>query len=374
VIFIYDARVGALVPRSVHRPAGSLEQATVSQSILQQSIEERVGILMGDASRDERFQDADSVVGSRIESALCVPLISKDEVHGAIYLDLRDQGRSYAESDLQWLVGVSAQAGLAIKVSLLHNESLEKRQRERDLEIARSIQMNLLPRSMPSIPGFDFSGMSRPALMVGGDYYDVAPLGEDSVVLAIADVSGKGIPAAILVASVRSAVRIEARSLSFEDIVTVVTRLNESVCDETMSNMFVTMVLAVLDASTRRLTFCNAGHSHPILRTPEGTITQLQAGGCFLGIDPDMKIEAETVALPPGSLLVFYTDGVTDALNVEGEPYGLERLIEYIEAHHAEAAEVFVEGLDAAVREYQGDAESFDDFTVLVVRAEEASG
>lgn len=369
VIFLRDARVGGLVPRSVHRPDGRGE-ATVSQSILEQSIEERVGVLMGDAARDRRFQDAASIVGGRIESALCVPLISKGEVHGAVYLDLRAQGRSYRQNDLQWLVGVATQAALAINIALLHNESLERRQRERDLEIARSIQMNLLPRSMPELEGFDFSGMSRPALMVGGDYFDVAALEDGKVVMAIADVSGKGIPAAILVASVRSAVRIEARSLPFENIVSVLTRLNEAVCEETASNMFVTMVLGVLDVASRRFQFCNAGHAHPILRTADGGVTHLQAGGCFLGIDPQMQMESDSVQLEPGSLLVLYTDGVTDALNEAGEPFGQDRLLQYIEERHAEPASVFVEGLDAAVREFQGEAEAFDDFTVLVVRAD----
>lgn len=370
VIFIRDTDAGALVPRSVHRPEGSDEQATVSRSILEQSIEESVGILMGDAREDKRFQDAESVVGGRIESALCVPLISKGDVLGAIYLDLRAEGRGYRQNDLQWLVGVAAQAALAINVAMLHNESLERRQRERDLEIARSIQMNLLPRGMPSLPGFDFSGMSRPALMVGGDWYDAAALDGDKAVLAIADVSGKGIPAAILVASVRSAVRLEARSLPSEDLVSVVTRLNEAVCEETTSSMFVTMVLGVLDASTRRFHFCNAGHAHPVLRTADGEITHLEAGGCFLGIDPELKIEAGAVQLDPGSLLVLYTDGVTDALNGAGEAFGQERLMDYIQKHHDNSASAFVEGLDAAVREFQGDAEAFDDFTVLVVRAE----
>lgn len=368
VIFIRDAQAGGLVPRSVHR-AEERQEATVSRSILEQSIEERVGVLMGDAARDRRFQDADSIVGGRIESALCVPLISKGEVHGAVYLDLRAQNRSYRENDLQWLVGVATQAALAINIALLHNETLERRQRERDLEIARSIQMNLLPRSMPEIEGFEFSGMSRPALMVGGDYFDVAALEDGKVVMAVADVSGKGIPAAILVASVRSAVRIEARSLPFENIVSVVRRLNEAVCEETTSNMFVTMVLGVLDTESRRFQFCNAGHAHPILRTADGRVAHLQAGGCFLGIDPELQMESDSVELEPGSLLVLYTDGVTDALNEDGEAFGHERLMQYIEASHAQPAAAFVEGLDMAVRKFQGEAEAFDDVTVLAVRA-----
>lgn len=366
-VFLHDAQMGALVPRAVHRSPGHDEEAVISQSILHQSMEERVGVIMTDGKSDKRFQDADSVIGNRIRSAICVPLVAKGEVHGAVYLDVRDDGRPYRQSDLQWLVGVAAQAALAVNISLLHEEALQKRQRERDLEIARSIQTNLLPKSMPAVEGFRFAGRSRPAHMVGGDYFDVASLSDGRVALAIADVSGKGIPAAILVASVRSSVRIEARSLPAEDIVTVVTRLNEAVCEETMSHMFVTMVLGVLDPARRAFTFCNAGHAHPILRLPSGEIRLLKAGGCFLGIDPAMAIEKETVEMPPGSLLVLYTDGVTDALNPAGEAFGMTRLVDFVQANHALGAEAFAAALEDAVQAFQADAEAFDDVTVLVV-------
>jgi sigma-B regulation protein RsbU (phosphoserine phosphatase) len=249
------------------------------------------------------------------------------------------------------------------------------------MEIARSIQMNLLPKAMPEVPGFEFAGLSRPAQMVGGDTYDVVLLPgaepdhqpgagpNNQIVLTIADVSGKGIPAAILVASVRSAVRGETRNLGRESLEAVVTRLNATVCEETMSNMFVTMVLGLLDVPARRFTFCNAGHSHPILRTAQGEIRYLEAGACFLGIDPEMNVVADSVELQPGSLLLLYTDGVTDALNPGGEAFGLPCLLEFIEANHSLPAAAFIDALAAAVDAFTADAEVFDDLTALVVKA-----
>jgi phosphoserine phosphatase RsbU/P len=367
VVLLTDAQRGGLVPRVIHRPAGSDEEIEISSSILHQALEERVGVLVSDSRRDERFSAADSVVGFLIHSALCVPLVSKGDTLGAIYLDIRDSQRRFQKNDLQWLVGVAAQAGLAITITTLHQEALNRRQRERDLEIARSIQMNLLPRSMPQVPGFRFAGLSRPAHMVGGDYYDVAALADGKVVLTIADVSGKGIPAAILVASVRSAVRVEARSLQHEDIVSVTKRLNEAVCEDTTSNMFVTMVLGLLDPAARKFEFCNAGHSHPIVRRADGSIESLRAGSCFLGIDPEMEIEKGTASLEPGSMLILYTDGVTDAHSPEGEAFGLERLTAFIKSWNGDNGDAFIADLDAAVLHHQRGAEAFDDFTVLVI-------
>lgn len=385
-IFLRDSAAGGLVARTVYRAPDAPGATMVSKSILEQAMDERVGVIMSDARADRRFQDADSVVGSRIESAMCVPLIGKGEVLGAMYLDVRAaEGRHYVQKDLQWLVGVAGQAGLAISIATLHREAIEKRQRERDMEIARSIQMNLLPKSMPEVPGFEFAGISRPAQMVGGDTYDVVllPAGQPEgqpnaqptgrpniqVMLSIADVSGKGIPAAILVASVRSAVRMEGRNLTREPVEEVVARLNATVCEETMSNMFVTMVLGLLDATARRFTFCNAGHSHPILRTPDGAISFLEAGGCFLGIDPALRIPAASVDLPPGSLLLLYTDGVTDALNPAGEAFGLPRLLDFIDANMELPAPAFIDTLASAVSTFAGDAEVFDDLTALVVKS-----
>jgi phosphoserine phosphatase RsbU/P len=369
VVLLHDARRGGLVPRIVHRPADSREEIVISSSILHQTLEERVGVLVGDSKRDARFRAADSVVGHLIHSALCVPLVSKGETLGAIYLDIRDSKRRFQKNDLQWLVGVASQAALAINITTLHQEALAKRQRERDLEIARSIQMNLLPQTMPEVAGFRFAGLSRPAHMVGGDYYDVVALPDGRIVLTIADVSGKGIPAAILVASVRSAVRVEARSLQHEDIVSVVTRLNEAVCEDTTSSMFVTMVLGVLDPATGELGFCNAGHAHPIVRRADGSIESLEAGSCFLGIDPKMSISKATAKLEPGSMLILYTDGVTDAQNPEGEPFGVERLGAFVAGWKGGDGTAFIGDLEGAVRGHQEGAEAFDDFTVLVVTA-----
>lgn len=368
-ILLYDQKLGIFVPKVIHRPDESNEDIVISSSILHKAMEDRVGVLMTDPASDRRFQASESIVCNLIRSAICVPLICKGDILGAIYLDTREFGRTYDEDDLQWVVGVSTQAALGISVSLVHQESLSRSEQKRDLEIARSIQMNLLPKTMPEIAGFQFWGTSEPALMVGGDYYDIAELPDGDIALAIADVSGKGIPAAILVASVRSAVRIESRSLPDHGILEVVKRLNQNIYEETMSHMFVSMVLAYFEPEMRRLTYCNAGHVHPILCGPDGRIQELDAGTCFLGVLEDIPMEKGSVKLEPGSILVFVTDGVTEAMNREGDLYGTERLSQFVAKHARLSARDFCDALQNDIERFREGTEPTDDLTVLVLRA-----
>lgn len=368
-ILLVDPETRALVPKVIHRPEGATDDLVISTSIVQQAMEHRVAVVMADAKKDKRFKKSDSIARERIQSAICAPLVAKGEVLGVLYLDSRESGKRYNDSDLEWALGVANQAALGVAVANLHRQILAKRERQRDLEIARSIQMNLLPRTMPQVPGFEFGGLSEPARMVGGDYFDIVQLPQGDLILAIADVSGKGVPSAILLASVRSAVRIEGRSIPLDGIVAVTQRLNDSLHEETMSNMFVSMVLSYFEPETRRLTLCNAGHVFPILRHPDGHLQKIEAGGCFLGIMPGLQIQKESMKLDPGSLLVFITDGVTDALNPDGEPFGQPRVDAFIQANADLPAQEFCNRLEAEVRAFQATAEPFDDFTVMALRA-----
>ncbi len=368
-IMLYDKKQKALVPKVLHRPPDSESDIIISGSVIHQALEDRVAVLMGDGQKDTRFKASDSVVGQQIHSAICAPLISKGEVFGALYLDKRGPSANYTESDLEWAAGVAGQAALAIAISLLHAEMIAKHEQEREIQIARTIQMNLLPKTMPKIRGFELGGLSRPARMVGGDYYDLIDLDGGNYALTIADVSGKGVASALLLASFRSATRMEARDLDRDNLVEVVERLNETICKETTNNMYITMVLALFEPQARRLTFCNAGHAYPILRKPDGGLVNLEAGGSFLGIMPGMNFEMQSVELQAGSLTVFVTDGISDSLNAQGDTFGTARLTEFIQSHAKLSAQEFCVQLEAAVRQFQGDAEQFDDFTVMALRA-----
>ena len=368
-VLLYDKQYDLLLPKIIRRPDDTHDDIIISNSIITQAVAEQSAVLVTNAPRDQRFQASDSIAVQRIHSAICAPLICKDELLGVLYLDRRRSEDEYGENDLKLVAGIANQAALAIANSQMHRLLLERHAQERELEIARSIQQNLLPKSIPNPPGFEISGLSHPARMVGGDYYDVIPLPDGRYVLAIADVSGKGVPAALLIAALRAAVQIEVRGIgSADELVAVVDRLNQMIFRDTSGDIFVTMVLALLDPIESTLTYCNAGHVHPLLCHANGAVESLDTGGCFLGIMPGLAYEQGTVELTPGALLTMYSDGVTDTMNEAQELFGIQRLIDALITRGEESAEAICRRLDALAGAFRKNAEPFDDFTLLVVK------
>lgn len=370
-ILLYDQRYKVLVPKVTRLPQDAPEEIIISHSIVDQAIGEQAALLVSDASHDSRFKQSDSVVRHRIHSAICVPFVHRSEVLGVMYLDRRTQSEKFDENDLRMVGGIANQAALAIANSTLHQKLLVQHGKERELEIARTIQQNLLPKTMPSMPDFEIAGISQPALMVGGDYFDVIALADGRYLLAIADVSGKGVPAAILIAAVRAAVQIEVRNMAYDGLVEVVDRLNQMVCRDTSGSMFVTMILAILDPIERTLTYCNAGHVHPLLSQGGGKLISLDVGGCFLGIMPGLAYEKGVVTLEQGATLLLYSDGVTDMMNEDRELFGIQRLTDFLGQAHDLSAEAICLRLSAEAESFRGSAEPFDDLTVLVLKATE---
>lgn len=370
-IMIYDERYDILVPKASRRQHGSTDAIVISNTIISQVINDHEAVLVSDAPRDVRFSASDSIVIQRIHSAICVPLLFKDSVLGVLYLDRRRPAENYTEADLKLVVGIANQSSPAITNSRLHNRLLERTAQERELEIARQIQQRLLPESMPQLPGYELGGFSMPARMVGGDYYDVMPLPDGRVVLAVADVSGKGVPAAILISAVRAAAQVEVRNLPSDGLTGVVARLNDMICRDTQSNMFVTMFMAVIDPDARELTYCNAGHNYPLLRHANGKIDQLETGGPLLGVMPGALYETGRVMAEPGATLLMYTDGVTDMVNGEEEMFGNDRLQAFIRDVASLSAAEVCERLRAQLDAFRQGAEPFDDCTALVLYAPE---
>ena len=367
-ILLHDARYKVLLPKALRRPLDSRDDIVISHSIIDQAIEEQAALLVGDASHDTRFRQSDSIVKHCIHSAICVPFIYRDELLGVLYLDRREHNGLFDENDLRLVCGIANHAALAIANSRLHQRLLLQHGKERELEIARTIQQNLLPKAMPELQDFQIYGISEAALEVGGDYFDVIGLPDGRYVLAIADVSGKGVPAAILIASVRAAVQVEVRNMGGDELVEVVNRLNQMVCRDTSGAMFVTMILALLDPIARTLTYCNAGHVHPLLCKPNGEIESLDVGGCFLGIMPGLAYEQGVVALEDGAALLMYSDGVTDTMNEAHELFGLQRLTDFLATAGGMTAEAICKGLEHEAAVYRGGEAPFDDLTLLALK------
>ncbi len=268
--------------------------------------------------------------------------------------------------DVQTLRLFANQAAIAIENARLHRQALEQERLERELDLAADIQRRLLPTELPEVAGFEFCGWSRPARHVGGDFYDLALAEDGSVQLALADVAGKGMPAALLVSTLHSALRLLLDARAFD--AKLVERLNRHVAESSASNKFITMTAARLEPASGGLSYVNAGHNPPLLVRAAGDVEELPSGGMPLGIFGGAKFRAERVELAEGDLLCIFSDGITECENAEGEEFGAERLAELLRELSIEPLTEVMAAIDAAVTEFAAGAAQGDDQTVVLLR------
>jgi sigma-B regulation protein RsbU (phosphoserine phosphatase) len=247
---------------------------------------------------------------------------------------------------------------------------IEKEKMERELEVAREIQRSLLPRSLPHLLGFDFGARMEPARAVGGDFFDFIPLGDDRLGIAVGDVSGKGVPAAIFMAMTRSLMRAEAREAASPK--EALRGLNENLLEMNDTGMFVTVLYGVLHAATCSFTYGRAGHELPVLCNELGeTVTPCCGRGEPLGISTDPEIDEKTMQLTPGETLLIYTDGMTDAFDEQGVSFGVKRLHESLGASCHLSAQGTCDSLIELVMTHQCMVTQHDDVTLVAVRVSE---
>ncbi len=318
------------------------------------------------------------IEGVYIRAGLHVPLVAQREVVGAMIFH-STMRKAFDPRDAALLQALANAGAAAIQRTGLidslrdHIQQLEaaqveiakKERLERELELARQVQQTMLPHIFPLMPGIAFYARNEPARQVGGDFYDVFVLDADRVGLVIADVSDKGMPAALFMALTRSLVRAEAQRERSPD--TVLRRVHRLLLDTAEATQFVTLFYGVIDLTARTLTYVRARHDYPLLlRGAE--VMQLRAPGTILGLlaEDELRLGEETVALEPGDRLVLYTDGLTDALDAQEEQFGRERLIEVARRERSAPLQVMGDALFAAVAAHQGDGEMFDDMTLLL--------
>ncbi len=367
-LLLIDPESGTLVPTVVKvRKGENPTEVKISSSIVQRCLKDGVSLLVSDAAIDERFNASESVILNAIRTAMVAPLIFKGSSIGVIYVDTQSRSAAFSEDELEMLTSIANQAAVAITNARLQTQILEQHKLAREMEIARNIQMNLLPKTYPDLPGYQLSAMSLPAKQVGGDYYDFLKLPDGRLGLAIADVSGKGVPAAILTATTRSYLQSETMHKD-ATIVQTVGRMNRMVHRDVTNDMYVTMVLALLDSIDGSIEYVNAGHTHPVLIAHNGRTEFLKEGGMFLGLDPDTHYLSDKTQIPPGGVLILYTDGVTDILSPEGKPFGTERFYELLRDKYHLSAEEIRNAIYHACQRHRGAAEQFDDFTLIVLK------
>ena len=298
--------------------------------------------------------------------ALAVPLATGERLDGVLAVGERPGGRGFGEEDLEFAGALARQAQAALEGARLHRVRLEKERQDRDLQIARGIQQSLFPRRFPAVEGFDVLAQSRSCYQVGGDYYDFIPLDGEKLALVVADVSGKGTPASLMMASIHAWLQAMAGSARPRQ---VLERLDRFLNENTQTSRYVTLFYGELDPARRRLVYVNAGHVPPYLRRADGREERLTVGGPVLGLVDDVVLEEGEVELGPGDLLAAVTDGVTEAASPAGEEFGDERVRRVLAETAGRGAAATLAALVAAVDAWAGTAGCTDDLTALILGA-----
>jgi serine phosphatase RsbU (regulator of sigma subunit) len=318
---------GELVPQAVRyrkAPAGPL---TASRTIAEMVMAEGKAILSSNVATDYRFQQVQSLAGASIRTMLCAPLLDRDRRPiGLLQIDTSDPGAPFNQGDLDLLVAVAGQVGVAVENVRLYRGLLQREKFEQGARDARQVLKALLPERRPEVAGYEFWDDYEPALYIGGDYFDYVPTAQGRWAVALGDVAGKGMPAALLMAKLSAEFRLFVAQ--DPDPTTVVARLNRQLADAHLPDRFVTFLLAVLDVQAHTLTIVNAGHWPPLIRRADGRLDAVgfAESGTPLAVERDYPYEATTVALGPGDVAILYTDGVTEAMDVDDRCLGMERL------------------------------------------------
>jgi phosphoserine phosphatase RsbU/P len=314
--------------------------------------------------KEEINKDFESL--AKIGIVLIIPMQIKGETKGLILLGSRMNKMPYSQSDIEFAASVGSLAIISIENSRLFKEALEKQRLEKDLEIARNIQKNLLPDSIPELKHYEISAFNKSARQVGGDYYDIVKLDNGNTVIAIADVSGKGVQAALLMANVQAFLKsICKQNIELDKASNLI---NDLVSENTTEGSFITFFWGVLDNEKKKLTYVNAGHNPPLL-VRNGEIIKLKTGGMILGVmETIIPYQSDVVNLESGDTLVLFTDGVTEAMDINNEEYSDERLEELVVKLSNENVDRILELIKEDVAEYTNGALQSDDITCLVLR------
>jgi phosphoserine phosphatase RsbU/P len=305
----------------------------------------------------------------RLEEArltLAVPLTAGERVEGVLAIGERASRTPFSAEDRDFAQTLARQAFAALESARLHRLRVEKQRQDRELQLAREIQRSLFPPQPPEIPGFEVAAESRSCYEVGGDCYDWINLGSGRLALVIADVSGKGTPASLLMASVHASMQALAGTAAPAQ---VMERLNRFLFARTQANRYVTLFYAEFDAASRRLAYVNAGHVPPYQVARDGTVSRLLMGGLALGILDEVSYESGQVTLEPGDVVAMVTDGVTEANSPDEREFGDERVCEALRTLSGGNASTILEGLLATVNQWAGAVGCSDDLTALILKA-----
>lgn len=360
--------------RLTFRTARGLDQSTieaprfqVSRSVVESVANDGQPVLTNDAMSDSRFSGRESVMMLGLRSILCAPLRVKDKIIGAIYVDNRLQAGIFTHEDLDLLSAIASSAAIAVENARLYQVAVEKGRMDRELDMARRMQLSLLPADTPHPPGWEFAARWQPAHEVAGDYYDFAPCINNRLGLVIADVTDKGMAAALFMVLTRSAIR--ANVCEMVSPAEGIARANRLVCAESTRGLYITLFFGLLDPVSGEVIYVNAGHNPPLFyRAAEDDLTLLNATGIPMGIDTEAIFSQRSIRMEPGDFLLLYTDGITEAFDENQAEFGMESLQRLVfDLRNAPVEEIQGQLLQS-VKDYTQNSAPSDDITIMVVK------
>ncbi|MBE7516409.1 MAG: SpoIIE family protein phosphatase [Chloracidobacterium sp.] len=363
-----DAAEGGLAIK-VARERGRaepLDQVRISRNVMTEVIHNGKSVLTADAQHDPKLA-SQTIVLQGIRSVLAVPLcVDERHVFGLIYADSPATERAFSEEHLDILTTLASVASIRVENASLMDERINRERMERELELATEIQQRLQPSAPPSVEGYDFQGISFSCYEIGGDYYDFIRRDDGKILVALGDVSGKGTAAALLMSSLHAA--IHAQVASNRELAGTVASINEYLAENTPANRFVTLFIAELDPDGGSLEFINAGHNPPLIGRADGRIEQLESGGLPLGLMAAAQYETGNAQLGRGDVLFIYSDGVSEANDVQEEEFGMDRLRQVIRHNVQRSASGIRDKVESALSEFTGTAPANDDITIVIVK------
>jgi sigma-B regulation protein RsbU (phosphoserine phosphatase) len=339
----------------------------ISSMVRDRVIKEKTSLLVRDARLDQAFAERMSIVQQQIRSMLAVPLQTDDRVIGLIYLDSPHFVHEFTKEDLNLLTVMANVAAIRIEHTRLAEVEHAERVLAKDLAQAAEIQGRLLPTHAPEVPGVDLAGYNAACRTVGGDYYDFLTYPDGRVAMVVADVSGKGMPAALLMSSLQA--RVQVLFDDPTDLAALVARLNRIIVTNSPANRFISFFIGVLDPHSDQITYVNAGHNPPLLVHRNGAVEKLEGGGLLLGILAGAQYEQRTCHLEQGDVVVLFSDGVTEASRPDvDEEFGEDRLAATLAELSGDSAKSIIESINQRVHDFTGGAPPADDITLVVAK------
>lgn len=367
-LMLLNPVTGALEPKVVRvdkrSPGGDI---ALSRRIADMVVKEKQSVLTSDALHDPRFEHGESIVAQGIRSAMCVPLWNSRDVIGLVYADSRIRSNSFTPADLRLLSNLANMAAVKIENNRLFERTLQVRAMERDLELAAAIQRNLMPRSCPPVEGYDIGGANLPCRTVGGDTYDFLPRSGNRLWVAVGDVAGKGLPAAMLMSHFQAMLRGLAEA--DRPLSQLVGRLNDNLSRMLSANQFISFFVVELEPAEGVLSYVNAGHNPPIMVRASGEVERLPGSGPVLGVVPGAAYPAREIRIAPGDTLLLYSDGATESRNPGEEEFGEDRLVRCLKEVTSLKTGAGLARLKESILGFCGTSvPTYDDITLLLLR------